>query len=43
MLSCGFGMARRQILVGGFVEGSGIHKSGQTVLVRYNSNECSEK
>ena len=27
-----------QILVGGFVDGSGVHKSGQTVLVRYNSN-----
>jgi uncharacterized delta-60 repeat protein len=27
-----------QILVGGFVDGSGVHKGGQTVLVRYNSN-----
>jgi uncharacterized delta-60 repeat protein len=27
-----------QILVGGFVDGSGVHKSGQTVLVRYNAN-----
>ena len=30
--------ANGQILVGGFVNGSGVHKSGQTVLVRYNSN-----
>lgn len=27
-----------QILVGGFVNGSGVHKPGQTVLVRYNPN-----
>ena len=27
-----------QILVGGFVDGTGVHTSGQTVLVRYNSN-----
>ena len=27
-----------QILVGGFVDGSGVHKGGQTVLVRYNFN-----
>ena len=27
-----------QILVGGFVNGSGVHKPGQTVVVRYNSN-----
>jgi len=27
-----------QILVGGFVNGSGVHKPGQTVLVRYNSD-----
>jgi uncharacterized delta-60 repeat protein len=27
-----------QILVGGFVDGSGAHQGGQTVLVRYNSN-----
>jgi uncharacterized delta-60 repeat protein len=27
-----------QILVGGFVNGAGVHKSGQTVLARYNSN-----
>ena len=27
-----------QILVGGFVDGSGVHQGGHTVLVRYNSN-----